>query len=178
MWTLGKHPHCVELIDSWEQCGFLYLQLKFYDGGSLESYLQSRAQSPLPESLIWSFVADLALGLQHIHMHNYIHLDLKPSNIFLYGDSSHHPNGSWRLAIGDFGLTVANGCGDVDREGDRLVCFCEPSFFVSAIIWLPRSCMDFTLRLPTYSGSLLNCSRFLWRLHCIDSIDGAISRYL
>lgn len=66
-----------------------------------------------PERM-WQFTADLAMvrvsaplklhghhtsqGLEHIHSHGMVHLDIKPANIFLSEDNT--------LIIGDFGIAV------------------------------------------------------------------------
>ena len=35
MWKLEPHSHCVQLIQSWEERGYLYLQLELCDNGRL-----------------------------------------------------------------------------------------------------------------------------------------------
>ena len=52
----------------------------------------------------------LMTGLHHIHSANYLHLDLKPDNLFLSSNDG--------IKIGDFGLVVENGCWE-DEEGDK-----------------------------------------------------------
>jgi len=67
----------------------------------------------LSEAQIWSFVADIARGLQHIHSHNLIHLDIKSANIFL--------DDSGTLKIGDFGLAFQSKEELSDEsEGDKV----------------------------------------------------------
>eukprot|EP01050_Picozoa_sp_SAG11_P026569 SAG11_NODE_6410_length_1319_cov_1.680328_2_plen_85_part_00 len=47
---------------------------------------------------LWCILHDVAKGLKHIHDKEFLHLDLKPENIFL--------TESGLLKIGDFGVTV------------------------------------------------------------------------
>jgi len=51
-------------------------------------------------------------GLQHIHDCNYIHLDIKPANVFITSEGT--------LKIGDFGMaTTLPVLPGLEREGDR-----------------------------------------------------------
>lgn len=61
-------------------------------GGSLLDRVKNRA---LPEAELRFLARDILEGLRHIHAHGYMHLDIKPANIFLT------ENG--RAKIGDFG---------------------------------------------------------------------------
>jgi serine/threonine protein kinase len=74
--------------------------------------METRAEDPLQEVEIWNAIADLFLGLKHIHDLNIAHLDIKPSNIFVSKDG--------QLLIGDFGLAfdLSKELTE-DREGDR-----------------------------------------------------------
>ncbi|KJE88565.1 hypothetical protein CAOG_08396 [Capsaspora owczarzaki ATCC 30864] len=94
MQSLGRHPHCVQYYDAWEEQEVLYIQMEFCELGSLQSY--ARRFNALPEEQIWDFLTDIALGLQHVHERNFLHLDIKPENIFVAEDKS--------LKLGDFGI--------------------------------------------------------------------------
>lgn len=52
----------------------------------------------------------MVLGIKHIHLHNLLHLDIKPANIFLTEEGY--------LKIGDFGLVHQLGDLPYDMEGD------------------------------------------------------------
>jgi membrane-associated tyrosine/threonine-specific cdc2-inhibitory kinase len=47
---------------------------------------------------VWRYIEQVAAGLDHIHNHGVLHLDIKPENIFVDGKGD--------LKIGDFGLAV------------------------------------------------------------------------
>ncbi|KAJ3119629.1 Nuclear cap-binding protein subunit 2 [Nowakowskiella sp. JEL0407] len=111
MWKLGKFPQCVELVTAWEQNGYLYMQMEFCDGGSLQYALDEKTKDITVDKM-WLIFAEIARGLSHIHSLNILHLDLKPANILF-------TNG-WNLKIGDYGIaTILPTCKDIEGEGDR-----------------------------------------------------------
>jgi membrane-associated tyrosine/threonine-specific cdc2-inhibitory kinase len=52
----------------------------------------------LSESLVWAYLVDLLLAVQHLHDHDLIHMDIKPENIFIGMDGI--------CKLGDFGLVI------------------------------------------------------------------------
>ncbi|CAO3696744.1 unnamed protein product [Umbelopsis ramanniana] len=113
MWKMKDSQHCVELVNAWEQEGFLFIQMELCNGGSLEGYLAFEEPDDLSEDRIWRIGYDIAMGLRDIHQANLIHLDIKPANILLDDLGS--------LKIGDFGLSTgwpvqSKG---YSEEGDR-----------------------------------------------------------
>jgi serine/threonine protein kinase len=62
LWHVGKHPHCIQLIDAWEQQGHLYLQTELCSRGTLKDYLDVHCNNEqIEEAQIWSFFADIAM---------------------------------------------------------------------------------------------------------------------
>ncbi|KAG2172148.1 hypothetical protein INT44_006617 [Umbelopsis vinacea] len=113
MWKLKDSQHCVELVNAWEQEGFLFIQMELCNGGSLEGYLGFEEPDDLSEDRIWRIGYDIAMGLRAIHQASLIHLDIKPANILIDDLGS--------LKIGDFGLSTgwpvqSKG---YSEEGDR-----------------------------------------------------------
>jgi mitosis inhibitor protein kinase SWE1 len=110
---LGKHEHILELIDSWEQYDHLFIQTELCENGSLDIFLRDYGNiERLDEFRVWKILVELTLGLQHIHNSNYIHLDIKPANVFITFEGT--------LKIGDFGLaTHLPVPAGLEREGDR-----------------------------------------------------------
>lgn len=82
-------------------------------GGSLNDFLERENASAIPEMDLCQILRDLATGLEILHAHGIIHLDIKPENIYVTADG--------RLKIGDFGmateLTTATSRSS-DLEGD------------------------------------------------------------
>ncbi|KXN85340.1 Mitosis inhibitor protein kinase wee1 [Leucoagaricus sp. SymC.cos] len=126
----GRHPNVLAYIDSWEEDEQLFIQTELCESGNLARFLweYGRVFPRLDEARVWKIIADLSNGLRFIHDAGIIHLDLKPSNVFLTKEG--------RFKIGDFGMASAwprpstedgSGLGGgslergaFEREGDKL----------------------------------------------------------
>lgn len=111
---LKGHDHIVELVESFEDEGHLYIQTEFCENGSLDVFLSEHGrQGRVEEFRCWKMLLEISLGLQHIHEIGYIHLDLKPANILITFEGT--------LKIGDFGMATSwpSMSGSTEREGDR-----------------------------------------------------------
>ncbi|KAI9718133.1 MAG: hypothetical protein M1828_006831 [Chrysothrix sp. TS-e1954] len=113
MRALGKSDHIVHLIDSWEANHHLYIQTEFCEEGSLEGFLMRQGKKGrLDDFRIWKILIELSQGLHYIHGAGFIHLDLKPANVFIDFEGA--------LKIGDFGLASEwPAPTNVEGEGDR-----------------------------------------------------------
>ncbi|KAJ7496138.1 hypothetical protein B0H11DRAFT_2001986 [Mycena galericulata] len=94
----GVQPNVLTFVDSWEEDDVLYIQTELCELGNFAHFLweYGRVFPKLDEARIWKIIVDLSNGLQFIHNAGVIHLDLKPSNIFVTGEG--------RFKIGDFGM--------------------------------------------------------------------------
>ena len=110
---LRGNEHLVELIDSWESKNHLYIQTEFCENGNLKDFLlQTGFKGRLDDFRIWKILLELSQGVKSIHDANFIHLDLKPANVFI----------DWEgvLKIGDFGMASSwPAPAGLDGEGDR-----------------------------------------------------------
>ncbi|ORZ37561.1 kinase-like domain-containing protein [Catenaria anguillulae PL171] len=68
--------------------------------GSIRSLMTYR-QRPIPVPVVLHIVKTLILGLDTMHRSGYVHLDIKPANLFVHGDG--------RLVLGDLGLAAPIG---------------------------------------------------------------------
>ena len=113
MRALRGHEHLIELVDDWEAKNHLYIQTEFCENGNLKDFLmQTGFKGRLDDFRIWKILLELSQGVKSIHDASFIHLDLKPANVFI----------DWEgvLKIGDFGM--ASGWpapAGLDGEGDR-----------------------------------------------------------
>lgn len=111
--------HIVRYYQAWQEEGYLYLQTELCEGGNLQDFLHDHMhrQVAIPEQCLWHIIHDTARGLDVLHRHDIVHLDVKPANVFISASS--------RLKIGDFGLAsdvlsnpAANSMSDL--EGDAM----------------------------------------------------------
>lgn len=116
---LLKHPHLLHYIFAWENTEnkTMYIQMELCERGSLSNFLskwiEEHLQNPssyIKEDDLWCIITDMILGLHHMHSNNFIHLDIKPANIFI--DQLGY------IKIGDFGLTIRCDIDDEFTEGD------------------------------------------------------------
>ncbi|KAL7079516.1 hypothetical protein ACQ4LE_001567 [Meloidogyne hapla] len=90
---LPPHPNLVHFVKAWEQRGRLYIQTELCCR-SLDDVARERHEIGEPE--IWYYLIDILMALEHMHSHDLIHVDIKPSNIFITSDGI--------CKLGDFGL--------------------------------------------------------------------------
>jgi serine/threonine-protein kinase len=88
------HPHLVQVLESGEHDGRLFLASAFYGGGSLADLVDREGRLPLDESI--RFSAQIAAGLGALHTTGIVHRDVKPSNVMI--------DRSGLAALTDFGL--------------------------------------------------------------------------
>lgn len=108
----GKE-NLVLFVEAWSYNNYYYIMTEFCEGGTLSDFLDEHKNYKLDEFRVWKILIEILSGLNYIHLKNYLHLDLKPANIFVTFDGS--------LKIGDFGLSTKLPIleKDFDLEGDR-----------------------------------------------------------
>ncbi len=79
--------------------------------GDVIDYM-SQTDARFTEYQVWQILRQIAIGLEHMHTVDIVHLDIKPANVLI------NEHGS--LKIGDFGLSMRIGSThDPDAEGDK-----------------------------------------------------------
>src|SRR5262245_43860511 len=105
-----EHDHVVPIWQPGEDNGILYFAMPFLQGETLEGRMR-RERSPL--ALAVKVGREVAEGLAAVHDRGLIHRDVKPSNIWLEGES-----GVVRRAkVLDFGLARIEESGDHSTFG-------------------------------------------------------------
>lgn len=91
--------------------------MDFCEGGSLAQLIQRRkaAGQPVEDSELWRLAWDVAAGLDFLHSHHIMHLDIKPDNLYLTADGT--------CRIGDFGLAIANDDSSVSGHACAARCW-------------------------------------------------------
>lgn len=108
----GK-DNLVYFIEAWEFNNYFYIMTEYCEGGTLDGFLEENKNYKIDEFRVWKILIEILSGLKFIHLKNYIHLDVKPENIFITFEGY--------LKIGDFGLATKLPIvdKDFDKEGDR-----------------------------------------------------------
>ncbi|KAL2071349.1 hypothetical protein VTL71DRAFT_12584 [Oculimacula yallundae] len=111
--ALGQSDHVLHFNDSWEEKNYLYIQTEYCEEGSLDLFLSTVGRKGrLDDFRIWKIMLEIGQGLKHVHDSGFIHLDLKPANIFITFEGV--------LKIGDFGMATSwPAQSGIEGEGDR-----------------------------------------------------------
>lgn len=102
-----KSPYIVSLFSAWEQEGHLYIQTELCACGNMAEFLDSHGQVNefLDEARVWKITTQIALGIQHLHERNILHLDVSTSYVSMANNaklllSSNQPTSlSQKMAI-------------------------------------------------------------------------------
>lgn len=93
LYALGDHPNVVKIIDACRDPG-VHLIMPYIEHDSFSTALDA-GRFTIPH--ITNYMRGLFHALEHIHIHGYIHRDIKPTNV-LYSFAT------LRLLVVDFGL--------------------------------------------------------------------------
>ncbi|CAD7680582.1 unnamed protein product [Nyctereutes procyonoides] len=83
--VLGHHPHVVRYYSAWAEDDHMIIQNEYCNGGSLQTAISENTKSGnhFPEPKLKDILLQISLGLKYIHNSGMVHLDIKPSNIFI-----------------------------------------------------------------------------------------------
>ncbi|XP_028264155.1 wee1-like protein kinase 2 isoform X2 [Parambassis ranga] len=130
--VLGHHPHVVRYYSAWAEDDHMIIQNEYCDGGSLSDAIVKRQVKDelFTEPELKDLLLQVSMGLKYIHSSGLVHLDIKPSNIFICqrpstsaaGEGESEEEDDTTLAgviykIGDLGHVTSIGSPQVE-EGD------------------------------------------------------------
>ncbi|KAM4017195.1 wee1-like protein kinase [Anomaloglossus baeobatrachus] len=128
--VLGQHPHVVRYYSAWAEDDHMLIQNEYCNGGSLADAISEnyRTMHFFTEPEVKDLLLQVARGLKYIHSMSLVHMDIKPSNIFISRtevpgttmDEADDEDGSPRKVtykIGDLGH-VTRVCSPQVEEGD------------------------------------------------------------
>ncbi|XP_045876062.1 wee1-like protein kinase 2 [Meles meles] len=83
--VLGHHPHVVRYYSAWAEDDHMIIQNEYCNGGSLQTAISENTKSGnhFQEPKLKDILLQISLGLKYIHNSGVVHLDIKPSNIFI-----------------------------------------------------------------------------------------------
>ncbi|KAK1168735.1 wee1-like protein kinase 2 [Acipenser oxyrinchus oxyrinchus] len=83
--VLGHHPHVVRYYSAWAEEDHMIIQNEYCNGGSLQDAIARNAVEGqfFQEPELKEILLQVSMGLKYIHSSRLVHLDIKPSNIFV-----------------------------------------------------------------------------------------------
>ena len=82
-----SHPNVVRVLNFFRANETVYMVMQYVRGKTLQHHIQAR-EEPIREGFIRRVFAALLNGLREVHTHKILHLDIKPSNIYIRMDGS------------------------------------------------------------------------------------------
>ncbi|KAM6973551.1 wee1-like protein kinase [Aplochiton taeniatus] len=83
--VLGQHPHVVRYYSAWAEDDHMLIQNEYCNGGTLSDVIaeNDRQLQFLSELELKDLLLQVTRGLKYIHSTSLVHMDIKPSNIFI-----------------------------------------------------------------------------------------------
>jgi len=82
-----SHPNVIRVLNFFRANETVYMVMEYEHGRTLQEFIQKH-QGHISERFIRGVFTRMLNGLREVHSHKLLHLDLKPSNIYLRADNT------------------------------------------------------------------------------------------
>lgn len=82
-----SHPNVIRVLNFFRANDTVYMVMEYEHGRTLQEFIQKH-QGHISERFIRGVFTRMLNGLREVHSHKLLHLDLKPSNIYLRSDNT------------------------------------------------------------------------------------------
>ncbi len=82
-----SHPNVIRVLNFFRSNDTVYMVMEYENGRTLQEFIQKN-KAVITENFIRNVFTKLLNGLREVHSHKLLHLDLKPSNIYMRNDYS------------------------------------------------------------------------------------------
>ena len=79
------HPNVIRVLNFFRANGTVYMVMDYEQGRTLQEFIQKN-RAMVTENFMRNVFTKLLNGLREVHAHKLLHLDLKPSNIYMRND--------------------------------------------------------------------------------------------
>ena len=80
-----SHPNVIRVLNFFRANDTVYMVMEYEEGRTLQEFIQKN-RAMITENFIRNVFTKLLNGLREVHSHKLLHLDLKPSNIYMRND--------------------------------------------------------------------------------------------
>ena len=80
-----SHPNVIRVLNFFRANDTVYMVMEYEEGRTLQEFIQKN-RTMITENFIRNVFTKLLNGLREVHSHKLLHLDLKPSNIYMRND--------------------------------------------------------------------------------------------
>ena len=80
-----SHPNVIRVLNFFRANDTVYMVMEYEHGRTLQEFIRGN-RSVITENFMRNVFTKLLNGLREVHSHKLLHLDIKPSNIYMRGD--------------------------------------------------------------------------------------------
>ena len=109
------HPNIITVYDFDKDGDHIYMTMECLEGKPLSTLLREQYFLSCPLTKRWSIIRQISLAIANAHQKNIIHLDIKPSNIYMKDDGT--------VKVLDFGIARVVKKVDISKTSQDITVF-------------------------------------------------------